>query len=68
MDFITTREAAKKWGISARRVQVLCALGKIDGTARLGQVWAIPANAPKPGDGRLKKNKSAKGKRPADGK
>lgn len=52
MDYITTRQAADKWGITERRVQVLCNQGKINGAVRLGWAWAIPQNAEKPIDGR----------------
>ncbi len=57
MDYISIAEAAEKWGISRRRVQVLCAKGRIQGLERLGKTWAIPAGAKKPEDARLKRNK-----------
>lgn len=57
MDYITTKEAAEKWNISERRVQVLCRQGKIEGVVRLGWAWAIPKNANKPKDSRKKANK-----------
>lgn len=52
MDYIKVSEAAEKWGISARRVRVLCAEGKVDGVIRKGNLYLIPANAAKPMDGR----------------
>ena len=54
MDYIGIDEAAKKWGLSKRFVQVLCANGRIEGATRLGRVWMIPANAQRPVDGRTK--------------
>jgi len=54
MDYITTKEAAEKWDLTERRVQVLCRQGKIPGVARLGWAWAIPKDAKKPEDGRFK--------------
>lgn len=57
MDYITTKEAAEKWGLTERRVQVLCRQGKILGVFRLGWAWAIPKNADKPVDGRINKTK-----------
>ncbi|MFP3153909.1 helix-turn-helix domain-containing protein [Lachnospiraceae bacterium ZAX-1] len=54
MEYITPKEAAEKWGITERRVQALCAKGKIDGVVRFSKVWAIPKNAAKPRDGRYK--------------
>lgn len=52
MDYISIAEAAEKWGITRRRVQVLCNQGRIPGLARLGKVWAIPKDAEKPADAR----------------
>ncbi|HCS75540.1 MAG TPA: DNA-binding protein [Clostridiales bacterium] len=54
MDYMTAKEAAGKWAITPRRVQVLCAQGKIPGAVRFGVTWAIPKNAVKPKDGRRK--------------
>ena len=54
MDFITANQAAQKWGISQRRVQILCAEGRIEGVFKVGEAWAIPANALKPQDSRFK--------------
>jgi hypothetical protein len=56
MDYISTKEAAVKWGISERRIQKLCEENRIPGTIRFSRVWAIPKDAPKPGDGRKKKS------------
>ena len=53
MDYIQVSQAAEKWGLSTRRVRVLCAQGKIDGVIRKGKLYMIPANAQKPADGRL---------------
>ena len=52
MNYIKVSEAAEKWGISARRVRILCAEGKIDGVIRKGKLYMIPENAIKPLDGR----------------
>lgn len=53
--YMTAHEAAKKWNISQRRVQILCSEGRIDGVFKLGDAWAIPTNAQKPEDARMKK-------------
>lgn len=53
MEYITAKEAAAKWGISQRRVQVLCSQGKVDGAKRLGWAWAIPQSSMKPDDARF---------------
>lgn len=52
-NFLTIKETAELWGITPRRVQKLCADGKIDGAIKFGRDWAIPANAEKPKDGRI---------------
>lgn len=58
MEFMTAKEAAGKWGITPRRVQVLCAEGRILGAWRLGNAWAIPINSEKPRDERTAYRKS----------
>ena len=55
MNYIKVSKAAEKWGISARRVRLLCANGKIDGVIRKGNLYMIPENAMKPLDGRTNK-------------
>jgi DNA-binding CsgD family transcriptional regulator len=53
--YMTVEEASKKWGVSTRRIQILCAGGKLDGTMQIGRTWFIPKNLKKPPDGRTKK-------------
>ena len=55
-NYITASKAAEKWNISQRRVQVLCAEGRIPGVFKLGESWAIPDDAEKPKDTRYKAN------------
>lgn len=45
MDYITVKEAAEKWGVSTRRVQVLCAQDRVKGAYRFGKSWMIPSSA-----------------------
>ena len=54
MEYIKVSKAAEKWGLSARRVRILCAEGKIPGVIRKGNLYMIPENAEKPRDGRFK--------------
>lgn len=56
MEYIKVSQAAEKWGISTRRVRLLCAEGKIDGVVRKGKLYFIPEDAKKPEDGRLTKH------------
>ena len=55
MGYITASQAAERWHISQRRVQVLCAQGRIPGVFKLGENWAIPENIEKPEDNRKKR-------------
>lgn len=52
MQYITAQEAADKWGITRRRVQILCADGRIDGATKMANLWVIPKDAEKPEDAR----------------
>ena len=56
--YITVKQAAEKWGISDRRVRVLCSEGKITGACQEGRAWKIPHDAAKPTDGRYKTKES----------
>jgi len=56
--YITVKQAAEKWGISDRRVRILCAEGKVPGAYQQGRGWKIPYNAVKPADGRFKSTES----------
>ena len=60
LEFISAPEAAKKWGISERRVQKLCEENRISGVAKFSHMWLIPKDAEKPADGRLRNKKSNK--------
>ena len=55
---MTTKEASERWGISERRVRVLCSEGKIAGAVQEGRGWNIPIDSQKPSDGRFKSRKS----------
>ncbi len=57
MEYMTAPEAAKKWGISERRVQKLCEENRIPGVTKISYIWVIPKDAEKPTDGRLKNEK-----------
>lgn len=56
--FMTVKQASEKWGISDRRIRVLCAEGKIAGAYQEGRGWKIPLDARKPVDGRYKSKES----------
>lgn len=54
---LTTTEMSERWGISARRIAVLCGEDRILGAIKKGKTWLIPENADKPQDARIKKNR-----------
>ena len=56
--FMTVKEASDKWGISDRRIRVLCAEGKIPGAIKEGKTWKFPVDTVKPIDRRYKSNES----------
>lgn len=52
MKYLSTLECAKKWGISQRRVSLLCSQGRIYGALKTGNTWIIPEYSVKPSDER----------------
>ncbi len=48
MEYITVKEAAEKWGVSPRRVQILCSQNRVPGITRFGNRIMIPADAAYP--------------------
>ena len=46
--YMTVQEAAEKWGVPPRQVQILCKENRIAGAARMSLIWIIPENAEKP--------------------
>ena len=59
-DYLTISEMAGKWNVSIRWINQLCIEGRIDGAQKFGNSWAIPANAKKPPDQRIKSGKYVK--------
>lgn len=60
MDYMTIKEAAEKWGLSVRRVQEICVNGTVPGVMKFGREWAIPKDAEKPEDKRIRTGKYVK--------
>ena len=46
--YITVQEAAEKWGVTPRQVQILCKTNRIPAATRLSRIWIIPESAEKP--------------------
>ncbi len=63
--YLSVAQTAERWGLSARRVLVLCNGDRIPGATRFGHIWAIPADAQKPADARIRHGRYVKRKEPA---
>lgn len=48
-------------GNISKKIQVLCAEGRIPGVFRVGNTWAIPEEAQKPKDARIRSGRYIKG-------
>ena len=59
MNYITVKEAAERWGISTRRVQILCSQGRIEGITHFGRSIMIPENTVYPVGNELQKETEA---------
>ena len=60
MEYLSLKQTAEKWGISIRRVQTLCSTDRIPGAVKIGSYWAIPIDAEKPDDQRIRSGKYIK--------
>lgn len=52
VEYMTVREAARRWNVTERLVQRLCADGRVDGAVKFGRSWGVPVVARKPEDPR----------------
>ncbi len=59
MNYATTVDKAKEWGVSQRRVAIYCKEGRIEGAELLGRTWFIPKEAKKPIDPRRQRKLDA---------
>lgn len=57
MEFLTTKQASELWGITARRIAILCEQGRICGAVKAGKTWLLPPDSQKPSDARFKEIK-----------
>lgn len=55
MNLLSAKQAGEKRGISARRFAILCSEGRIEGAQVVGNSWAVPTDAEKPVDARIKR-------------
>jgi hypothetical protein len=61
-DYMKISEASEKWGLGERRINTLCIEGRIEGAVKFGNTWAIPVDAERPNDLRIKSGKYIKEK------
>lgn len=54
MAMMSAKEASSVWGISPRRVTLLCSTGKIPDARKVNGSWQIPVNTEKPVDARIR--------------
>ena len=62
MKYLSITQTAECWGISTRRIRILCGEGRVPGAIRIGTVCGIPEDAEKPADARIKNGKYIKQK------
>lgn len=66
MEWMSVKEAAQRWGITERRVTLLCSEGRIEGAVKQGRSWMIPAAARKPADSRVRTGEYRKNRGPEE--
>lgn len=53
MEYRPIKEIADEWGLTVRRLQMLCMDGKIPGAKKIGKLWVVPSNPKRPKDKRM---------------
>ena len=53
MKYLSISQLSEKWGLSNRRIQILCSTERIPGAVKIGSYWAIPDDAERPKDERV---------------
>lgn len=59
MEYISVKEASKRWGISERRIKKLCEDNRILGAIRFSRIWMLPKDVQKPADMRKKRKRDS---------
>ena len=60
MGYLSIRQTSEKCNLYARWINDLCTKGRIPGAIKIGSYWAIPADAEKPKDARIKSGRYIK--------
>lgn len=67
MKYLSVAQTAERWGITPRRIQILCGESRIPGAVKIGNQWAIPDDEPKPADARIKSGRYIKNRHENEG-
>ena len=54
MEYLSIRQTSEKWNLSPRRINEFCSEGRIPGAIKIGSYWAVPVDAERPKDERIK--------------
>ena len=54
MERMDVHQAAERWRMPERKITALCREGRIPGAEKDGKLWQIPADSPRPLDGRTR--------------
>lgn len=57
MGYLSIKQTSEKWNLSVRWISDLCKAGRIPGAMKIGSYWAIPEDAERPVDARIKSGK-----------
>lgn len=60
MGYLSIRQTSEKWNLSARWINDLCKENRIPGAIKNGSYWAIPEDAERPKDARIKNGRYCK--------
>ena len=60
MKYLSIAQTAERWGISTRRIQILCGEGRVRGAILIGTVWGIREDGVKAADARIKNGRYIK--------
>ena len=63
MGYLSIRQTSENWSLSTRWINDLCSDGRIPGAMKIGSYWAIPEDAERPKDARVKSGRYIKDKR-----
>lgn len=60
MGYLSIRQTSEKWNLSTRWINDLCKADRIPGAVKIGSYWAIPEDAERPRDARVKSGRYIK--------